>query len=148
MRWLLVDRIDAIEEGRRARGAKLAAQSEDVFEWHFPERPIVPGMIVLEAFVQLAGWLEAKTSDFERWALLDRVETARYYAFAVPGDVIELEVEVTASEGDRRRLEGTAMVDGKRTAIVGFEVKTVALADLEDPDTARRRYAQLAREEA
>ncbi len=70
MRFLLVDRIDDVEKDRSIRGSKLAAMSEDYFEWHFPERPIVPGVLILEACAQLAGWLEAASSDFERWFLI------------------------------------------------------------------------------
>ena len=106
MRFLLVDRIEEIVPGESARGWKNAALSEDYFEWHFPEKPIVPGMLVLEACVQLAGWAEAVASDFERWFLLDRVKAARYYAFAGPGDRIELSLkQIACDDDDRRRFE-------------------------------------------
>jgi 3-hydroxyacyl-[acyl-carrier-protein] dehydratase len=149
MRFLLVDRIEAVEPGRRATGFKNAAMSEDYFEWHFPGRPIVPGVLILEALSQLAGWLEAAGSDFERWVLVDRVRTARYYAFAKPGDRIDLEVEFVDEEGDedRRVVRGECRVDGKRSAITEFEVQVVPLEGLEDRERARRGYALLRGEE-
>lgn len=141
MRFLLVDRIDEVEFGCRIHGWKNAAMSEDYFEWHFPERPIVPGVLILEAFAQLAGWLEAAESDFERWVLLDRVRTARYYAFAGPGDRIDLDLEVIEGHGSDRRVyraEGT--VGGKQSARIEFEARVVPLGRIEDAERARRMY--------
>ena len=149
MRFLLVDRIEEVEPGRRATGWKNAAMSEDYFEWHFPGRPIVPGVLVLEALSQLAGWLEAAGSDFESWILIDRVRTARYYAFARPGDRIDLEIEVIEEEGGegRRVYRGESRVAGKRAAIVEFEARIVPLSDLEGTERARKAYAVLRGEE-
>ena len=144
MRFLLVDRIESFEMGVRIAGSKNAAMSEDYFEWHFPERPIVPGMLILESFVQLAGWLEAISSDFGSWFLLDRVHTARYYAFAGPGDRIELALEqVPLAEADRRRYKGESRVAGKRSALVEFEGIVVPLEDLEGAARARSTWATL-----
>jgi 3-hydroxyacyl-[acyl-carrier-protein] dehydratase len=144
MRFLLIDRIEEVEPGSRARGRKNAALSEDYFEWHFPERPIVPGMLVLEAFVQLAGWLEAAGSDFRSWFLLDRVKAARYYAFAGPGDVIHLELTVLdTGDPERRAYRGESRVGDERAAVVEFEGVVVPLEDLMDEDRARRTFEAL-----
>jgi len=144
MRFLLVDRIEEIEPGVRARGFKNASMTEDYFEWHFPGRPIVPGVLILEALSQLAGWVEAAESDFSRWILLDRVRSARYYAFARPGDRIDLEVEVIESEDPERRVyRGESTVAGERSAIVEFEGRVVPLEGLEGADRARRAFALL-----
>ena len=144
MRFLLVDRVAEIEPGRSIAGWKNAAMSEDYLEWHFPERPIVPGMLVLESFAQLAGWAEAASSDFQRWFLLDRVKAARYYAFAGPGDRIDLTLErVECSEEDRRVFRGESSIRGERSAVVEFAGQVVPLGDLENVERARRTYAAL-----
>ncbi len=151
MRFLLVDRIEELEPGRRGRGYKNAAMSEDYFEWHFPGRPIVPGVLILESLVQMAGWLEAEASDFARWFLLERVASARYYAFAGPGDRLDLEVEVVAEgeaieagdDVERRSFRGTCRVDGKRGAVVEFSGRLVPLERLEGAERARRTLAAL-----
>ena len=114
MRFLLVDRIEEVVPGASARGWKNAAMSEDYFEWHFPERPIVPGMLVLESFAQLAGWVEAASSDFERWFLLDRVKAARYYAFAGPGDRIDLTLETCSPATTPSGASSGARAGGRR----------------------------------
>ena len=146
MRFLLVDRIGALEPGRTIQGFKCAAMSEDYFEWHFPEQPIVPGMLILESFAQLAGWLEAASSDFASWFLLEQVHSARYYSFALPGDVIELQLEQIEAEGGRRRYRAESRVDGTRGATLEFEGRVVPLTELESQESARRHYATLRRE--
>ena len=146
MRFLLVDRIHEVEPGTRIRGAKCAAMSEDYFEWHFPERPIVPGMLILEACTQLAGWLEAATSDFANWAVLEEVKSARYYDFALPGDVIELELTCTERGEERSTYLAETRVGEKRGAALEFVARTVALDTLEDPARMQRQFDTLRRE--
>lgn len=144
MRFLLVDRLNPSEDAMQ--GVKLAAMSEDYFEWHFPDRPIVPGVLILEAAVQSAGWWAASQTDFESWFLLDRVQTARFYAFAVPGHRIDLHVRAKDTDDvARRRYEVDCTVDGERSAMFEFEGALVPLSDLMDPAAARRTYGQLAR---
>ncbi len=143
MRFLLVDRIAAFEADRSISGWKNAAMSEDYLEWHFPERPIVPGMLILEACAQLAGWLEAASSDFERWFLLDGVRSARYYAFAVPGDRIDLTLEcVEAGEG-RRVYKAESRVGDVRGASIEFEGRVLDLETLEAREAARNAWSTL-----
>jgi 3-hydroxyacyl-[acyl-carrier-protein] dehydratase len=144
MRFLLVDGIAALEPGRSIRGWKNAALSEDYFEWHFPERPIVPGALVLEACVQLAGWLEAADSDAASWALLARVRSARYYDFALPGDRIDLSVQRLPDPGeDRRGWRAETNMGARRGATLEFETRVVPLADLHDAAVVRRTLAAL-----
>jgi len=144
MRYLLVDRVGEVEADKRIVGWKNVAMSEDYLEWHFPERPIVPGMLVLEAFAQLAGWLEAASSSFERWVLLDRVSSARYYGFSVPGDRIELRLErVPHADEGRRAYRGESVVGGERRAAVEFEATVVPLETLEARARAEAAYQVL-----
>jgi 3-hydroxyacyl-[acyl-carrier-protein] dehydratase len=146
MRFLLVDRIESFEPATSIQGTKCAAMAEDYFEWHFPEQPIVPGMLILEAFVQLAGWLEAASSDFERWFLLEQVHSARYYDFAVPGDVIALALTCEQRDEKRCRYRAESSVAGKRGATLEFEGRLVPLGDLESRAASRRHFAILRRE--
>lgn len=144
MRFLLVDRIEEIVPGALVRGWKAVAMSEDYLEWHFPDRPILPGTLVAEAFAQLAGWHEAVASDFTRWALVDRVTSARYLGFSVPGDRLELRLEVRPTDDPARRaFSGEATAGGERRALVDFEAVVTPLDALEDPARMRRMYDAL-----
>jgi 3-hydroxyacyl-[acyl-carrier-protein] dehydratase len=144
VRYLLVDRIPPRAPGGPFVGWKNVAMSEDYLEWHFPEQPIMPGVLVLEALVQLAGWHEAEASGFTRWFLLDQVRSARYYGFSVPGDRLELSLEpLEASAPDRRAWRGESKVGGERRALAEFEGVTVPLETLESREMVERTLRTL-----
>ncbi len=144
MRFLLVDRVEDVQPNQSIRGWKNVAMSEDYLTWHFPEQPIMPGMLILESFAQVAGWLEAVSSDFERWVLLDQVRSARYYKFCVPGDRITLELkQLECADANRRIYSGESSVDGDRRAVVEFEAVVVPMAELEERERAMQTYAAL-----
>jgi 3-hydroxyacyl-[acyl-carrier-protein] dehydratase len=147
MRFLLVDRITEWVPGGMVRGVKCVAMSEDFLEHHFPGNPIMPGVLMLEALVQLAAWGEAASSEFSRWLLLRKVGRCGFYEFARPGDTIELEVEpLGAADGDRRRFRGVGTVGGGKRIVAEFEGEMWPLADLADPELQRAAFATLARE--
>lgn len=144
MRYLLIDRIEELVADTSAKARKNVAMTEDYLEWHFPGQPVVPGTLVLEAFVQLAGWLEAASSGFERWVLLDHVTSARYFGAAVPGDRIDLVLErIPTADPARRAYRGESAVGGERKASVEFEATVVAVEALDARERMERAYATL-----
>jgi 3-hydroxyacyl-[acyl-carrier-protein] dehydratase len=146
MRFLLVDRVIACDPGNPVRGLKCVAMSEDVLEFHFPGNPIMPGALLLEALIQLAGWGEAASSDFQRWFLMDRVRRVAFYGFARPGDTVELEVEPLGPAAvGRRGYRASGSIAGTRKIAAEFEGLVVALAELEDPETVRQTFSRLTR---
>ncbi len=78
MRYLLIDKIAEWKAGQRIKGLKNVAMTEDFLEFHFPKNPVMPGVLLIEAFTQLTGWLEAASSDFKRWFLIDRVRQCKF----------------------------------------------------------------------
>ncbi|HWP59753.1 MAG TPA: hypothetical protein VNL14_17810 [Candidatus Acidoferrales bacterium] len=147
MRYLLIDRIIDWKEGQSMRGLKNVALSEDFLEHHFPKNPIMPGVLLLEALAQLAGWLEAASSRFENWFLLEKVERCLFYDFARPGDAVELQVALKSKAGAARSFTGTCTVGGKRRAAAEFSGSVMPLAELEDVDEQRRVFRLLSRTE-
>ena len=143
MRFLLVDRISSCDPEGGISGFKNAALSEDYFEWHFPERPIVPGMLILEAFAQLAGWREARTSDSAAGSCSTGSGRRATTTSRAPATGSSSRLERTAAEGDRRVWRGESRVAGTRGAVVEFEGLVVPLADLEAEATARRTFSAL-----
>jgi len=146
VRYLLVDRIMEIEPGTRITGVKNVAMSEDFLEFHFPKNPIMPGIMLLEALVQLAGWLEAASSDFERWFLVSKVNKCNFYGFVLPGDQVELKLSVSTAPGqDLRVYSGAGLVGGKRKIRAEFRGNLVSLDSIEEIDEQKRFFGILTR---
>jgi 3-hydroxyacyl-[acyl-carrier-protein] dehydratase len=147
MRYLLVDRITGLDPGNKITGVKNVAMSEDFLEFHFPKNPIMPGILLLEALVQLSGWLQAASSGFRKWFLVSRVLKCSFYGFVLPGDQVELSVSVGAAPSDDLRIySGTAKVKGRRKIKAEFQGNLVDLESIEEVEEQRRFFQILTRE--
>src|SRR5690606_33170688 len=93
---LMVDRVREIEPGKRILAVKNVSANEPYFEGHFPNRPIMPGVLILEAMAQAAGILVFKTRgtrpDAESLYYYVGIDSARFKRPVIPGDQLELEV--------------------------------------------------------
>ena len=146
MRYLLVDRIMTLKPGNKITGVKNVAMSEDFLEFHFPKNPIMPGIMLLEALVQLGGWLDAASSDFEKWFLVSRVLKCNFYGFVLPGDQVLMSVSVdSAPSQDLKIYRGTAEVNGKRKIKAEFQGNLVNLETIEEVEEQKRFFAILTR---
>jgi 3-hydroxyacyl-[acyl-carrier-protein] dehydratase len=147
MRYLLVDHITEVQSHVLIRGVKNIAMSEDFLAFHFPDNPVMPGALLLEALVQLAGWLEAQSTLFERWILLRRVERCRYYGFARPGDQVSLEVmSLPSTDSNVRMYRGIGTGNGKKLIDAEFEGAVHPLSTLHDPGRAQHLFQILTRD--
>jgi 3-hydroxyacyl-[acyl-carrier-protein] dehydratase len=147
MRYLLVDRITDWKTGEYITGIKNVAMSEDFLEFHFPGNPVMPGALLLEALVQLTGWLEAASSDFATWFLLGRVRKCNFYGFILPGDQVTLEVHRREdSSSGQTGYQGIAQVDGKKKIKVSFSGRQLPLGNIEDVAEQRKFFQVLTRE--
>lgn len=148
MRYLLVDRVIKWKKKERIKGIKNVAMTEDFLEFHFPRNPVMPGVMLIEAFAQLAGWLEAASSDFKNWFLITKVRQCKFYGFALPGDQVELEVERSSESGpDHRVYSGIGKVGAKKKISVEFEGEVISFDEIEDIDEQRRFFKVLTREQ-
>ncbi len=144
MRFRLVDRIDGVE-AQRIVGAKLIAQSEDILEWHFPEKAIFPGTMILEACVQLAGWWHAHHTSFSEWLLLRHVESARYNEMCTPGDQLDLALDIASEAPNEYGIGFVARVScgESQRAELRFRATPVPMDDLSEADKRKREYEEL-----
>jgi len=146
MRYLLVDRITALDPGNKITGVKNVAMSEDFLEYHFPKRPIMPGIMLIESLVQLSGWLEAASSDFEKWFLVSKVLKCNFYGMVLPGDQVEMRVSVSPAPGnDLKIYRGAGEVNGKRVIKVEFQGNLVVSETIEEVEEQKRFFEVLTR---
>jgi len=146
VRYLLVDRIMALDPGSGITGVKNVAMSEDFLEFHFPKNPVMPGIMLLEALVQLSGWLEAASSDFRKWFLVSRILKCSFYGFVFPGDQVELSVSVgPAPSNDLKVYSGAAKVNGKRKIRAEFQGVLVDLETIEEVEEQKGFFQVLTR---
>ena len=112
---LLVDRIEEIDPGVRAVGIKNVTQNEPFFEGHFPDYPVMPGVLIVEALAQVgAVGVMAKEEFRGKLALFAGIDGVRFRRQVIPGDVLRLEVEISRLRGVAGRGKGSAAVNGER----------------------------------
>ncbi len=111
---LLVDRIIECDEKRRIVGIKNLSFNESFFRGHFPENPIMPGVLQLEAMAQVGGILLNKLGDREgKISYFLGIDKAKFRKIIRPGDQMRIEVEIQKIRGGFCRVSGTVHVDGE-----------------------------------
>lgn len=122
--FLLVDRVLEREPGVRVVAEKLVSASEPYLQGHFPDRPLVPGVLMLEMLAQAGGFLEAEPLG-GRAIFLVGVQDARFKAPAFPGDRLRLEVAFDAAFGGLMRVAGTVRCEGRELCTAKLLVKVL-----------------------
>jgi 3-hydroxyacyl-[acyl-carrier-protein] dehydratase len=97
MRFLFCDRITNIDKGKSIEGVKTFSLSEEFFRGHFNKRPVVPGVIFIEAMAQLLGWLISYSHDFECTAIMSLIENATFDLALRPGFEAHIRGEIISS---------------------------------------------------
>ena len=114
--FLMVDRVLECEPGKRIVALKNVSVNEPFFPGHFPHRPVMPGVLILEAMAQAAGILVFKTMnavpDESSVYYYAGIDNARFKKPVVPGDQLVVEVTITASKRGIWKFGCSARVDG------------------------------------
>ena len=111
--FLLVDRIVELELSKKIVGIKNVTFNEPFFTGHFPEKPIMPGVLILEAMAQTGGVLAFKSfPDMEGSVFFTGIDGARFRKPVIPGDQLKLVVEVVKHRREIWVFDGKAFVDG------------------------------------
>ena len=93
--FLLVDTTEELEPGVRAVGKKCVSYNEPYFAGHFPEEPVMPGVLIVEALAQVGAVAILSKPDFKgRTAYFGAINSAKFKQKVVPGDVLTLETEI------------------------------------------------------
>jgi 3-hydroxyacyl-[acyl-carrier-protein] dehydratase len=125
--FLFVDTIVEMERLKRVVGIKNVTINESYFQGHFPGKPIMPGVLIIEAMAQTGGLLLLQEVPDRENKLLYfvAVDGARFRRPVVPGDQLKLEIKVVSWRGDFCKLEGRATVDGQLAAEATLMCKMV-----------------------
>lgn len=114
--FLLVDRVLDYDLGKRIRAVKNVTINEPFFTGHFPQKPVMPGVLLLEALAQASGILaflttgdDPTTQSIYYFAGIDK---ARFKRVVEPGDQVILEAEIVKARRELVKMEGRALVDG------------------------------------
>jgi 3-hydroxyacyl-[acyl-carrier-protein] dehydratase len=113
--FLLIDRIVEFEPGKRVVAIKNVTINEHFFQGHFPDLPIMPGVLVVEAMAQAGAiiMMEAIPDRKTKLAVFSGIERAKFRRSVTPGDQLRIEVDVLSFRPRAGRMEGKAYVDGK-----------------------------------
>lgn len=134
--FLLIDRVVEIIPGQRITAYKNVTINEPFFNGHFPGHPVMPGVLILEALAQASAILAYKSENMDptqKVTYLMGVDGARFRKPVVPGDRLQLGIEVLRHKGSVWKTKGTATVDGVKVAEGEF------LATVVDKDAKNAR---------
>lgn len=119
---LLVDRILDHEKGKSISGLKNVTMNEHFFQGHFPERPVMPGVMIIEAMAQTGGVLIMQEyDDIQNYVIFFMtIDKVKFRRPVVPGDQLIMDIEVLLFRRNVAKLKGTATVDGQVVASAEF----------------------------
>ena len=126
---LLVDRIEKIVPEQSITAIKAVSMNEGFFQGHFPGRPIMPGVLIVEALAQAAGVLAVESlglADSGKLVYFMAIEGAKFRTPVEPGCLLQLDVEFVQKRASVCKFAGKASVDGKLAAEANF---TAMIAD-------------------
>lgn len=119
MRWLFLDRITDLQAGVEASGIKAISGEADYFRDHFPDFPVMPGVLLLEALAQLSGKLLEVTVLRDRqlwvWPIISMMDKVKFRQFVRPGEVVQLHARLVDLRDESGLCRVKAAVNGRVT---------------------------------
>jgi len=133
--FLLIDGIEEMERWKRIVGIKNVTINESYFQGHFPGKPIMPGVLIIESMAQTGGLLLLREVPDRENKLLYfvAIDNARFRRPVVPGDQLRLEMNVLAWRNGFCKLEGRATVQGEVAAEATLMCKMVDIDAIKPP---------------
>jgi 3-hydroxyacyl-[acyl-carrier-protein] dehydratase len=142
--FLLVDAIEEMERWKHIVGIKNVTINEYFFQGHFPGKPIMPGVLIIESMAQTGGLLllqEVKERE-KKLVYFVAIDNARFRRPVVPGDQLRIEVDVLAWRGSFCKIGGRATVGGELAAEATIMCKMVDIDEVQQPAPASAEKAE------
>ena len=119
--FLLIDKITDMVEGQKVTAVKNVTMNEPFFQGHFPQEPVMPGVLIVEAMAQAGAFCILSMPEYKkRIAYFGALDKVKFRQKVVPGDVLTFEVEIVKLKSVAGIGKGVAFVDGKKVAEAEF----------------------------
>jgi len=131
MRYYLIDKVTELEVGKHAKGIKCVTLTDEILHDHFPDYPMLPGALIVEAAAQLAGFLLEMTFNAEDRplvrALLVQIQRAKFYEAVEPGDTLSITATIDSMREESAQVLFDAKVGDERAArgTLTFVLRTI-----------------------
>ena len=130
MHFSLIDRIESLEPGSKIVATKSLSLAEEYLRDHFPNFPVMPGVLMLEALTQSSAWLVRVSDDFAHsMVLLKEARNVKYGRFVQPGQTLTLTAAIIKAEGDLVTLKAEGTMDGQTNLKAQLVLRRFNLAD-------------------
>jgi len=126
--FLFIDKMRDVVLGKSAVGVKNVSANEEVFQGHFPDKPVFPGVLIVEAMAQTASALVVETLELvgkNPLVYFMSLEATKFRKLVEPGDQLELHIDLIRKRGKVWKFRGEGMVDGKLVAEAEFTAMIV-----------------------
>ena len=131
MRFLLIDRIIDFQPGARITAVKTLSLAEEYLADHFPNFPVMPGVLMLESMTQAAAWLIRLSEDFAHSIVtLKQAANVKYGQFVEPGQLLTVTAEIISQTERETKVKAQGSVDGRTTVSARLVLERYNLADL------------------
>ncbi|MGA2619199.1 MAG: 3-hydroxyacyl-ACP dehydratase FabZ family protein [Thermoguttaceae bacterium] len=135
MRFTLIDRIVEFQPGVRITALKSLTMSEEYLGDHFPNFPVLPGVLMLEAMTQAGAWLIRLSEDFAHsMVVLRQAANVKYGQFVEPGQTLTVIAEILSQDERETKIKAQGMVDGRTTVSGRLVLSRYNLADRDPAD--------------
>jgi 3-hydroxyacyl-[acyl-carrier-protein] dehydratase len=135
MRFQLIDRIVDFQPGVRITAVKSLTMAEEYLADHFPNFPVMPGVLMLEAMTQAAAWLIRLSEDFAHsMILLKHAGNVKYGQFVEPGQMLTVTAEIVSQSATETKVKAQGTVDGRTTVSGRLVLERYNLADRNPSD--------------
>ncbi len=130
MKFVLIDKIVSMEEGKRLVAVKNVSLAEEYLADHFPTFPVLPGVLLLQGLVESASWLVRRTQNFAHsMVLLEQARNVKYRSFLAPGSQIQYTVEAKSIEDKVSSFIGRGIAEGQEIVEARFGLRHFNLSE-------------------